>query len=223
MPTPGQFGPSLTGLFEATWRPKKAVTILWRRVETIDPDAYAAVMEWVSHRGDPSDTFHWLEAMATNEAVVDPVGALAELEHLRRADPPGPIAESAELLRDLIWEASDSNSDWLTWPPCRLCGRRWATAPLAGVILCPRHRTAPALIDLLRAEMDRYPGLLDHAALIERLRADPEAVAAEATLVADAQSNGAGPDDPRALAAERPSPPPIADVTAGDGEDERRQ
>src|SRR5687768_862911 len=109
-PIEGPFGPSLTGLFESTWRPKRAVIVLWRRVETLNPDAYAELMEWVRANSADGETFHWLEAMATNEVVVDATGAIAELDRALRRQPPAPIDEHARLLRDLIWEACDLNS-----------------------------------------------------------------------------------------------------------------
>src|SRR5262245_24211097 len=104
-PTDGQFGPSLTGLFESTWRPKKAVIVLWRRVETLNPEAYAELMEWARASGADGETFHWLEAMAANEVVVDATGAIAELDRALRHQPPAQIEENARLLRELIWEA----------------------------------------------------------------------------------------------------------------------
>jgi hypothetical protein len=161
----------LTGLFESTWRPKKAVIILWRRVDTLSPDAYAELLEWVRAHSADDETVHWLEAMATNEVVVDAIGALAELDRVLRRRPPAEIEEHARLLRDLIWEACDLGSDWLTWRPCQVCGRRWATTTIEGVTVCPHHASPAVVVDFLQAEMTAYRGLVDHSDRLERLAA----------------------------------------------------
>jgi hypothetical protein len=194
VPSRGPFGPSLTGLFEATWRPRKAVTVLWRRVETLSPDAYAELLAWVRSHAAGDERFPWLEAMATNEVAIDAAGAIAEIDRVLQRRPPEPIAASARLLRDLIWEAIDANSDWLTWRPCRICGRRWATAPLQGIALCPEHHHPAVLIDYLRAEMAAFDGLVDHSAVIARLERDVEAPAPRPPALPPAApvQNGAG-------------------------------
>lgn len=195
MPSRGPFGPSLTGLFEATWRPKKAVTVLWRRVETLSPDAYAELLTWVRSHAAGDERFPWLEAMATNEVVIDAAGAIAELTRVLQRQLPEPVAAQVRLLRDLIWEASDANSEWLTWRPCRICGRRWATAPLQGFSLCPQHYHPAVLIDYLRSEMAVLDGLVDHSALIARLERELAAPAPHLPsppLPAVLVQNGAG-------------------------------
>jgi hypothetical protein len=192
----------LTGLFEASWRPRKAVTVLWRRVDTISPDDYATVVDWARSAVDGAP-LPWLDAMATNEAAVEPAPAIAELTSLLQHAPPPDVAEAIETLRDLIWEASDSNSDWLAWRPCRVCGRRWATLPLEGVQLCPRHRAASVLLPVLRAEMATYDGLVDHTAAIARLEH------AALAVVDVAGQNGAGAGMPLTHAAEPAAAAPL--------------
>jgi hypothetical protein len=164
--------------------------VLWRRVETISPDAYALLVDWAraSAAGLP---LRWLEAMAINEVEIEPVPAVQELDALLDLPPPAAITEHLRLLRDLIWEACDPNSDWLQWRPCRICGRRWATVPLETVILCPVHATPPVLIELLSAEMTTYGSLVNHRATIERLRQLPPARQARPGPASHASTNGA--------------------------------
>lgn len=168
--------PSSTGLFRSSWHPKKAVTVLWRRVETINPEAYTLLSEWVSAQKGGLAAWPSLAAMATNEVEIDPNSALPELTRLIGEGLPGPLREQVELLRDLIWEASDPNSDWLEWRPCRVCGRRWAVSNFQGFQLCPHHANVSALSDYLRSEMERYPGLVDHSGLIAALSTLPPLV-----------------------------------------------
>jgi hypothetical protein len=135
--------------------------------------------------------------MATNEVVVDATGAIAELDRVLRRQPPAPIDEHAHLLRDLIWEACDLNSDWLTWRPCRVCGRRWATTMVEGVVACPRHSAPGSVAAFLRAEMAAYGGMIDHSGRLERLAA-LAAAPAEPILPVFAERarlNGIAPDD----------------------------
>jgi hypothetical protein len=109
--------------------------------------------------------------MATNEVSVDAAAAIEELTRVLRLEPPEPLREQAELLRDLIWEASEASSEWLNWPVCHVCGRRWAVQTYEGYLLCPRHSNSSALMEHLRAEMERYPGLVDHLAKLALLSA----------------------------------------------------
>ena len=160
MSASGPSGPSIAGLFRSAWRPKKAVVVLWRRVETIDPEAYAELMEWVRAHRAADETFRWLEAMATNEVHVDADEAIDELARVLDRQPPEPIRSHAVLLCDLIWEASEPDSSWLRWPQCRVCGRRWAVVDFEGVPLCPQHANATSLLDYIREESRRYPGLV---------------------------------------------------------------
>jgi hypothetical protein len=171
LPKSGPNGSSLTGLFSLTWHPKKSVTVLWRRVETLSPAAYDEVMAWARDHAGPGESWRWLEAMATNEVAIEVAETLAELHRLIQRWPPEPIRAHAQLLWDLIWEASEPANDWLHWHPCRLCGRRWAVATYEGVPLCPRHQNSGDLIAFLRQEMARYPGLVDHSATLAVLEA----------------------------------------------------
>lgn len=159
MPESGLPGSISTDLFRSAWRPRKAIIILWRRVETISPEAYADLLAWARTHAADGAPWHWLERMETQEASVEAAGVLDELDRLRRRSLPAALAEAAELLRDLVWEASEPASDWLLWRPCRRCGRRWAVAPYEGVLLCPRHSTPAGLRDYLREEAERFPML----------------------------------------------------------------
>lgn len=159
MPEAGLPGSMSTDLFRFAWRPRKAVIILWRRVETISPEAHADLLAWARTHAADGAPWHWLERMETQETNVEAAGVLAELDRLRQRPLPPALAEAAELLRDLVWEAGEPASDWLLWRPCRRCGRRWAVAPYEGVLLCPRHRTPAGLRDHLREEAERFPML----------------------------------------------------------------
>ena len=169
MPGAGPSETSATGLFRSAWRPKKAVIILWRRVETLSPDAYTELMEWVRTQAGDGETWRWLEAMATNETAIDATEAIGELTRLLQRRPPEPIREHAQLLRDLIWEASEPTSDWLTWRACQVCGRHWAVVDYEGVPLCPQHANPQALMHFLSEEGERFPGLVNHAARLAAL------------------------------------------------------
>ena len=183
------------------------MTVLWRRVETISPDAYAELMAWVETHAADGAPWPWLELMTTNEVAVDAAGVLAEVARLRERRLPEPVATQAELLWDLIWEASEPASDWLQWRPCRVCGRRWATSAYEGVLMCPRHQNPAVLRDYLLEETRRYPGLVDHTARLAALTAR----LADHSLAA-ASPNG---DHPSADISQAAPPSPAGQPAAG--------
>lgn len=205
MSSSGPVGPSVTGLFRSVWRPRKSIIILWRRVETITPDEYNAIMDWAGTQVDEGFPARWLTSMATNEAPVDASQALNELDALLRRQPPEPAREPLQLLRDLIWEASDPDSDWLNWRPCRVCGRRWAVVAYDGVPLCPLHHTPAALTRHPRDEGSRFAGLADHEA-----RSAPPAGREQGEMVGLDESDASGQVAgwaPPAITSPEPAPP----------------
>lgn len=147
--------------------------IQWRRVETISPDAYVDLMDWVHAHSAEGEVWPCLTAMTTNEVTIDPAAAIAELGRVLRGQPPEPIREQATLLRDLIWEAGDPNSNWLNWRPCQICGRRWVTVAYHGHLVCVGHANPAALIAYLKDEMSRFPGMIDNTSQITALQALP--------------------------------------------------
>jgi hypothetical protein len=174
-------------------------------------------MDWVRGHSAEHETFRWLEAMATNEAQIDAYEACEELTRVLRGQPPPPVQEHAHLLRDLIWEASEPTSEWLTWPSCRVCSRRWAVVEYHGQFLCPRHSNPDALTRYLREEMERYPGLVDHSAKLALLTTRSERSLDDAPPAGGPGLNGDQPYDEPA-AAYQPDPPvaePTVPVSVG--------
>jgi hypothetical protein len=183
--------------------------VLWRRVETITPEAYAQVIAWLEAADGELAGWPGLASLAINETIIDVPAIIAELERLLARSLADELAETIELLRDLIWEASDTNSDWLSWRACRVCGRRWAATNYCGTVLCPRHANPNSLSQFLRAEMQRYNGLLDYSDRLAELAALPPPVLparppllsaepfqpAEGILAVPAAGAGVAPDD----------------------------